>query len=165
MKSCTKCQTTKPLDGFYKSSRSSGLEAWCKVCRLEHNRNWHSKNKDRHGELTKLWYEHNREQHLQNSHEWYSANKHRKLATSAKREKRCKLATPKWIDMEEIYAIYKGASMMTKRFGQLFEVDHIIPLQGKMVSGLNVPNNLQVLERSVNRSKLNKITYEDSWVE
>ena len=165
MKTCTKCQQTKPFDGFYKRLRSpDGLEAWCKGCRLEHNRKWVAKNKDRHGELTRSWYERNREQHLENSRAWYSVNRHRKLATASKREERCKLATPKWIDMEQIHAIYKGAREMTERFGVLFEVDHIIPLQGKMVSGLNVPDNLQVLARYENRSKLNKITYVDSWV-
>ena len=165
MKTCTKCQQTKPLDGFYKRLRSpDGLEAWCKVCRLEHNHKWFDKNKDRHGELTRSWYERNREQHLENSRAWYSANRHRKLATTAKREERCKLATPKWIDMEEIHAVYAGARRMTERFGVLFEVDHIIPLQGKKVSGLNVPGNLQVLARSENRRKLNKITHADAWV-
>jgi hypothetical protein len=165
MKTCTKCQSTKPLDGFYKRWRSpDGLEAWCKVCRLEHNRKWFDKNKDRHGELTRSWYERNKDQHLENSRAWYSANRHRKLATTAKREERCKLATPKWIDMEEIHAVYAGARRMTERFGVLFEVDHIIPLQGKKVSGLNVPGNLQVLARSENRRKFNKLTLADAWV-
>ncbi len=37
-----------------------------------------------------------------------------------------------------------------------FEVDHVIPLNGKIVSGLHVLSNLQVLPSAENRSKGNK---------
>jgi len=42
--------------------------------------------------------------------------------------------------------------------GMKWEADHILPLQGKLVSGLHVWNNCQVIPRSVNRSKGNKYT-------
>ena len=37
-----------------------------------------------------------------------------------------------------------------------FEVDHVVPLNGKKVSGLHVVGNLQVLTREANRAKQNR---------
>lgn len=59
---------------------------------------------------------------------------------------------PKWLsddDLKMIREIYDEA----REKGM--QVDHIIPLQGKNVSGLHVPSNLQLLTRSENASKRN----------
>lgn len=158
MKTCTKCQASKSLEGFYKRSRSpDGREAWCKECRLAHNRKWFSKNKERHSELTRRWYEENREQHLSNSREWYAANRHRKLATTSAREERCKQATPIWVDMTAVQELYRKAQEMTEQTGIPHEVDHIVPLTHEAVCGLNAPANLQILTQEQNRRKANKL--------
>lgn len=163
MKTCTKCQATKPFDGFYKRSRApDGHEAWCKVCRLEHNRAWLARNKDRHSELTRSWYECNKDQHLANSKEWYAANRHRKLATTTAREQRCRLATPAWADKEAIVAFYKEAQRLTAETGIQYDVDHIIPLQGKTVSGLHIPANLRVIPSAENKRKAAKLIQVDA---
>ncbi len=60
-----------------------------------------------------------------------------------------KLRVPLWADHEKIDEIYRN-----KPDG--YEVDHIIPLQGKNVSGLHVHNNLQYLSPTENKSKGNK---------
>ena len=59
---------------------------------------------------------------------------------------------PPWADHEKIRAMYQEA----ERTGMT--VDHIIPLRGRLVSGLHVENNLQLLPGSVNFSKGNKFT-------
>ena len=157
MKTCTKCQAVKPFEGFYKRSCApDGHEAWCRVCRLNHNRAWLIKNKDRHGELTRSWYERNKDQHLVNSREWYAANRHRKLATTTAREERCRLATPVWADRETIVALYAQAKKITQETGIQHDVDHIVPLRGKTVSGLNVPENLRVIPSAENKRKAAK---------
>lgn len=164
MKTCTKCHNTLSLDSFYKRKRSpDGREAWCKSCRLEHNRKWFSNNKARHRELTQRWYNDNKEQHLQNSKEWYAANKHRKLATTNARDDRCKNATPPWVNMVEIQAVYQKAKAITQATGIPHEVDHIVPITHEAVCGLNAPINLQVIPASENRRKANSIDHLDGW--
>lgn len=164
MKTCTKCHNTKELDAFYKRKRTpDGREAWCKVCRLEHNRKWIANNKGQHKQSCDRWYNHNKEQHLQNSREWYASNKHRKLATTNAREQRCKDATPPWVKTTDIQAVYLKAQQMSEHTGTPHEVDHIVPVTHDLICGLNIPANLQVLTREENRRKANSIDHLDDW--
>lgn len=72
------------------------------------------------------------------------------------RQQRVKQATPKWADNNAIKEFYITAQKLSKETGIPHEVDHIIPLQGKLVSGLHVPTNLQVITEFENISKNNK---------
>ena len=79
-------------------------------------------------------------------------------AWGAKRKAAKIQRTPKWLNniyFERIQTQYKLAEILTKLHNESWHVDHIIPLQGKLVSGLHVPNNLQVLKGSENCSKQN----------
>lgn len=59
-------------------------------------------------------------------------------------------AQPKWVNEFEIKKIYEKCP-------KGMEVDHIIPIQGKNVSGLHVPWNLQYLTPEENQKKSNKL--------
>ncbi len=73
------------------------------------------------------------------------------------RRKDVKEKTPKWVDLNEILMIHAKCP-------EGYEVDHIVPLRGvidgRRVSGLHVPWNLQYLTVTENRKKKNKITEE-----
>lgn len=64
--------------------------------------------------------------------------------------------TPPWADLDAMRAIYAEAQRRTRETGIPHHVDHEIPLQGKLVSGLHVPNNLQILTGSENSKKRNR---------
>lgn len=51
---------------------------------------------------------------------------------------------------------YELTKLRKKLFGFEWEVDHVIPLQGELVSGLHVWSNLAVIPATVNSSKGNK---------
>lgn len=91
--------------------------------------------------------------------EWRSRNKGIINFHTNKRYTVRKQRLPKWITEEnklQIKAMYMLASSLTKVTGVQWHVDHIIPLQGKTVSGLHVPENLQVIQGSLNNIKSNK---------
>ena len=66
---------------------------------------------------------------------------------------------PKWLtqkDIDEIKTIYEKAKLLTEFTGEKWEVDHILPLQGKKISGFHTPNNLKIILKTDNAKKNNK---------
>jgi len=63
--------------------------------------------------------------------------------------------TPPWANQAAIKAIYADATRLTEETGVMHHVDHIYPLQGKIVSGLHVETNLQILQWRDNIIKRN----------
>jgi hypothetical protein len=66
--------------------------------------------------------------------------------------------TPAWLTEDDHWMIkeaYELAALRTNLFGFSWHVDHITPLQGKTVSGLHVPLNLQVIPGKDNVAKSN----------
>jgi hypothetical protein len=64
--------------------------------------------------------------------------------------------TPGWADMDAIKAIYQRARALTVRTGVEHHVDHDLPLQGRLVSGLHVHQNLQIITGRENSRKRNR---------
>ena len=85
-----------------------------------------------------------------------------KIATStndAKRRAAKIQRTPAWLSEDDYWMLeqaYELAALRTKLFGFSWHVDHVLPMQGKKISGLHVPSNVQVIPGVENVRKANR---------
>jgi len=94
-------------------------------------------------------YEQNRAKKRE-SDKKFARNNPGKINAKTNKRRAAKLQrTPKWADLKAIEQFYENCPK-----GMV--VDHIIPLQGKNVSGLHVLENLQYLTWTENSKKINK---------
>lgn len=99
------------------------------------------------------WYAKNQE-HVKKSRE---ANRPIHAERQRLRNARRSHATPSWADRDAIRAIYVAAAAITKQQGVRHHVDHIVPLKSRLVCGLHVEHNLQILSASANAKKSNRV--------
>lgn len=92
-----------------------------------------------------IWIENNPEK-------WIASTRERSRRHQAAKRNAC----PAWVDRDQLRAIYERAVRLEKESGIPMNVDHIVPLQGELVSGLHVPWNLQIIPALDNRLKSNK---------
>jgi hypothetical protein len=100
-----------------------------------------------------LWAKNNPERRKKYREQHYAENRAAYLTRAKFRKKAVRRAMPPWlgpVHIEQIRVIY------AESIARGLHVDHIVPLQGKTVSGLHVPWNLQLLTREENRQKSNK---------
>lgn len=98
--------------------------------------------KNRH--LTRDWQEKNREKLREYQNNYYDSR-----VRNAQYSRRLRERTPSWADKKEIVEFYRHCP-------KGYHVDHIIPLNGKTVSGLHIRSNLQYLPAEKNLRKSNK---------
>jgi len=96
------------------------------------------------------WCHQNLDKVAEQASKWLAANPGVANAIVGKRRAAKIQRTPAWADLEKIKQIY----LLAAELGMT--VDHIIPLQGELVSGLHVHINLQLLTSSENSAKGNK---------
>jgi hypothetical protein len=104
------------------------------------------------------WRDANREKIAEKGRRWRELRKDLNCAKSAKRRAAMRCRVPAWVtddDVSKIKAVYSRAADLTRQTGIDHHVDHIFPLLGRTVSGLHVPENLQVLTATENYRKRN----------
>jgi len=120
-------------------------------------------NKERYLERGRAWRAANKEKVKANNAAYHAANRERENARSRVARARANEARTlrlkrrvAWANAAAIVSFHREAQWLTESTGRLHVVDHIIPLKGRTVSGLDVANNLRVVEASANAHKTNK---------
>lgn len=90
----------------------------------------------------------------------YEADNFGQLSSRQRRRIYLALATPLWCDRDKILAIYEKCKIKTLLTGVVHHVDHVIPIQGKLVCGFHIHTNLEVTTAKENLLKTNKF---DPW--
>jgi len=171
---CLKCGEVKSLNSFYKKrGRPRGYQSYCKDCarlrtkrfrdeNLEHCRN---KGRELYGKDPKAAIQrvlksraNNLEKFKAYQRDYSRKNPVKVLAwdrtKAIKRQKR----VPAWLteaQKKQIQEFYWLAKDLRAVSGEEYHVDHIVPLNGKDISGLHVPWNLQILPADLNNKKSN----------
>lgn len=177
LKECPECKVIKPRSEYYKKLTSISFR--CKICTNILNKKnaskYFGKYKDYQNNWRKEQYATNpqyKEKVIDRKQAFYEANKN--IINTSRRErwandpfcparlyyrrKDVKDRTPAWVSKKELLAIYANCP-------KGMEVDHIIPIKGlidgRQVSGLHVPWNLQYLSKEMNRKKHCRISETD----
>ncbi len=181
---CKICNKKKQLSEYYiyKTGNQKGKRTSCtcilctKKIKLEYRKNnpdlvrgyretFYSKQEEDYFEREKTrkvkWAKDNPDKVKEMSRDYRQNNKPLLASNRANYRSKKLNRTPSWMspkDLADIRSIYKMCKKISEKTGTLHHVDHIIPLQGKLVSGLHIPSNLRVIEALSNLSKGN--TYE-----
>jgi len=181
--SCTICNKKKQTNEFYiyKSGPKSGKisDYRCKLCLLKIKKEVYDENPIGFNEAARLrkenkpevyrghWakYRNNnldvcRQRANESSKRYYERYPEKLKAKSSKRRASKMNRVPSWMTKEEeskIRSVYKMCRAISKKTGIHHHVDHIIPLQGRLVSGLHTISNLQIITKEQNLIKSNKL--------
>lgn len=120
------------------------------------NAAWKAANPERRKEIDRAWQSANRDKCNLAFKRWASKNKPARSANTMKRYADKSNATPSWANMFFISEAYNLARLRTQITGIKWHVDHVVPLRSKVVCGLHVEVNLQVIPAIENIKKNNK---------
>jgi hypothetical protein len=128
--------------------------------RARQNEAYH-KEKEKRLDYARKRYAENKEVIKGRVKQYCKENRSKVAAIKAKYRAAKYQATPNWLtkkhlqEIEEFYTLAQELAWLNE--GEVLQVDHIVPLQGKDICGLHVPWNLQILTKADNIRKFNKL--------
>lgn len=157
MKTCNKCQVSKVDAEFSRNGKY--LRSHCKECRAIYEADWRKKSPDfaeKNREKYREWYYKDPARTKAMKAAWVANNRAKWNSKTARHNATKLRATPKWAAPEKVEEFYFAADFLGMVTGEWYHVDHIVPLQSKLVCGLHTEQNLQVLPASDNLRKSNR---------
>ena len=152
-RNCKKCLINKPIEDFYK--HTCGYQHTCKECSKKNANAWIKNNPERRLEIVKK-----SRSKPENAWKSYFNEYKKRSGDTAKRRAQKDMRTPSWLSEEDFWLIkeiYDFCALRNKITKITWHVDHIFPLRGKTVSGLHVPQNLQIITKQANLLKGSKL--------
>ena len=134
------------------------LTGECLACRAAHLVEWRKRNPVKVKQHNATQYKNHTQKIKEGIKKWGKNNPVKILAHTRNQQTNRLMRSPKWLTADDRWMIeqaYELAVLRTKMFGFSWHVDHILPLQGKTVSGFHVPTNLQVIPATDNVRKAN----------
>jgi hypothetical protein len=123
------------------------------------NKRYREDNRDKVRQTQRRYREENPDRVSESSRNYREKNRHKYAMYASQRRFVAKQAQPSWLstdDKKRMELMWGLAELKSYVTGTEYEVDHIVPLQGKTVCGLHVPWNLRVIPREDNRRKRNR---------
>jgi len=160
LKKCIRCNSEKEERLFHFNTSRRRYEGACEDCWQKRRKEYCAKNLDKNNAAKNQWAKNNIDSVAVSKKKWKEENIGKVKADKARRKAQIEIATPKWLNQWQLEAIamsYQMADLRTQCFGEQYQVDHIVPIRGKEVCGLNVPWNLEVIKKSENLKKGNKL--------
>jgi hypothetical protein len=157
-KACYSCLRFKPFEEFYncKNSYDKKLNQ-CKECNINKGQSYRESNREKERVRNRKYGRQNAQVVHARVNKWRKNNPGKERAKNRLRDARKLQASPPWAQTQlmrkEMLAHYLHAEWLASVTGEVFHVDHIIPLQSDFVCGLHVPANLMVLSAEDNHSK------------
>ena len=147
-------------------SRKTGYAHECKQCRKlrrlanldkfkQRDAEDYQKNRELRLEQVRERYSNDPEKYRKISRKTWKVNKPLKRVQDAHRRAAQNNATVSWADKSVIKQLYETARELELADGIPRQVDHIVPLRNKLVCGLHVEHNLQILTKAENQKKKN----------
>lgn len=148
--SCSDCGEIKAASEFYKHpSVGDGHLLNCRECRNRSNRERYARRPETREAVKRSQAKISCEKRAEWSRTWKRRNMDTVRADTNARRRRMRRQCPSWADRKAIRAFYRNCPPG-------YEVDHVIPLRGRNVSGLHLVENLQYLPALDNRRKGNE---------
>lgn len=129
----------------------------CNKCGVETARNKKGECVNCVKSYNKAYYEANKDniKSVQKAYRQSPKGKAKRNASRAKRRATKLNANPSWSNEDHIKMWYEQAKHWEWLTGEPYHVDHVVPLQGKNVSGLHVAHNLEVIPARLDLAKSN----------